>query len=291
MKTSVNLKDQNIITDKNSDSVKLNYINDINIGGQQNNSNNFYNKNIIIAVISNKGGVGKTSIAIAFAMFLSQKIKKRILLLELDSSPGDFSVIFDIEREKSLELALRFPEKYDKFVKNIYRNVDALKGISNPLIAENIRKGTINRLIDYILKDYGCIIVDTQTVINGLVLDVLKLSNKIFAISEYSLESIARISSLIDVLVKKFSIPESKIKLIVNKKNFLSFFKVWDISKIINIPIDAFITFDYKFSKSKFLFDRASIFNTKFFKEISRMLLKIGMGVSNNVERQNLWSE
>ncbi|GAG65090.1 unnamed protein product, partial [marine sediment metagenome] len=91
--TSVNLKDQNIITDKNSDGVKLNYINDIGIGGQQNNNNNFYNKNIIIAVISNKGGVGKTSIAIAFAMFLSQKIKKRILLLELDSSPGDFGVI------------------------------------------------------------------------------------------------------------------------------------------------------------------------------------------------------
>lgn len=286
--TSVNLKDQNIITDKNSGGVKLNYINDIGIGGQQNNSNNFYNKNIIIAVISNKGGVGKTSIAIAFAMFLSQKIKKRILLLELDSSPGDFGVIFDIEREKSLELALRFPENYDKFVKNVYRNVDALKGISNPLVAENISKGTINRLIDYILKDYSCIIVDTQTVINGLVLDVLKFSNKIFAVSEYSLESIARISSLIDILVKKFSIPEYKIKLIVNKKNFLSFFKVWDISKIINIPIDAFITFDYKFNKSKFLFDKASIFNTKFFKEISKMLLKIDMGVSNNVERQTL---
>lgn len=131
MKTFVNLEEQNIITDKISDDIELNCTNNMNIGDQQDNKNNFYNKKIMIAIVSNKGGVGKTSIAIAFAMFLSLEIKKRILLLELDSSPGDFGVIFDIEKDKSLELALRFPEKYNEFVKNIYRNVDALKGISN----------------------------------------------------------------------------------------------------------------------------------------------------------------
>lgn len=285
MKTFINLENQNIITDKISDDIKLDYINDINVSCQQNNRNNFYNKNIIISIISNKGGVGKTSIAIAAAMFLSQKMEKRTLLLELDSSPGDFGVIFDIERDKSLELALRFPEKYNEFVKNIYRNIDALKGISSPLVAENIRKGSIDRLIDYISKDYGCIIVDTQTVINGPVLDVLKLSNEIFVISEYSIESIARVSSLIDVLAKKFSIPEFKIKLIVNKKRFLHFFKICDISKIIKIPIYAFIKFDNRFNKSKFIFNRAKILNTKFFKEISKMLLRIDVGFNNNVKR------
>ena len=142
MKTFVNLERQNIITDKISNDIDLNCIGNINTRNLQDKKNNFYNGRIMIAIVSNKGGVGKTSIAIASAMFLSQEIKKRILLLEMDSSPGDFGVLFDIERDKSLELALRFPEKYNEFVKNIYRNVDVLKGISNPLIAENIKKET-----------------------------------------------------------------------------------------------------------------------------------------------------
>ncbi|GAH41303.1 unnamed protein product, partial [marine sediment metagenome] len=115
----------------------------------------------------------KASIGILIIFEISQTLKKLkkfflfTISLILDSGIENFFTNTSIK----LELALRFPENYDKFVKNVYRNVDALKGISNPLVAENISKGTINRLIDYILKDYSCIIVDTQTVINGLVLD------------------------------------------------------------------------------------------------------------------------
>jgi len=275
MKTSINFKDQNLFISKVLDGYKPNNANNLYIDNQKD-ENNSGNKKYIFSVVSNKGGVGKTSIAIALGMFFSQKIKKRTLLLELDSSPGDFGIIFDIERDKSLELALKFPENYNKFIKNINKNMDVLKGISNPLIAENINKGIINTLIDYILKEYKYIIVDTQTVINGLVLDVLRLSNKIFTVSEYTLESIARVSSLVSMLEKKFSIPTSKIRLIINKKKFLPFFRVYDIARIINVPIYTFIKFDRKFNKSKFLFNKNNIFNTKFLREISRMLLKEG---------------
>jgi len=276
--------EQNILIDKVSDDIELSNISSINFKGLPGDKNNYYDKKLIITIVSNKGGVGKTSIAIAVAMFFSKEIKKKILLLELDSSPGDFGVIFDIENNKSLELALRFPEKYNEYVKNIYKNVDALKGMSNPLIAENIKKDAVNLLVDFISKDYDYIIVDTQTVINGPVLDILKLSDEILAISEYSLESIARVSSLIDTLVKKFSIPEYKIKFIVNKRKFLHIFKVWDISKIIKMPIYAFIRFDGKFSKSKFIFNKGSIFNTRFFKEIKKIFKK-NIGINNDVER------
>jgi len=279
MKTSINLKGQDIVIDNNTNEDKLDNLYGLN-------SKNYKNsKKIIISIVSNKGGVGKTSIAIALGMFFSQRKKKNTLLLELDSSPGDFGIMFDIERDKSLELALRFPENYNKFVKNICNNMDALKGISNPLVAENINKGIINNLVNHVLKEYDCIIVDTQTIINGLVLDVLRLSNKIFVVSEYTLESTSRVSNLINVLEKKFSIPKSSMKLIMNKKNFLPFFKVWDVAKIINIPIYALIPYDNRFDKSKFLFNKNGILRTRFFKGISKILSGIDFEDSNNVKR------
>lgn len=282
MKTFINLENQNTTICESPDEAKLKHVGDRNIEDQQ----NYTDKNIIITIVSNKGGVGKTSVAIALALFLSQITENKTLLMELDSSPGDFGVLFDIERDKSLELALRFPEKYSEFTKNICRNMDVLKGIPDPLLAENVKKGTINNLIEYISRDYEYIIVDTQTVINGLILDVLKISDEVLVISECSIESIARVSNLIEVLVKKFSIKKSRIKLIVNKKKLIHFFKIFDISKVIEMPIYAFIKFDNKFNKSRFMFNKINILNTNFFKDISGISSTVCKETKNNVKRQ-----
>jgi MinD-like ATPase involved in chromosome partitioning or flagellar assembly len=249
------------------------------------NYDNSSDRSVIITILSNKGGVGKTSFAIVSAIFISQKMKKKTLLLELDSSPGDLGVLFDIEKNKSLELAIRFPEKYKEFVKSIHKNLYALKGISSPLVAENIKKGSINKLVNFISSDYDYIIVDTQTIINGPILDALKLSSEIFLISDYSFASIARISSLVDLVVKKFSIQESKVKIVINKKKFADFFKIIDLTKIIKVPIYAFINFDKGFSKNKLMFNKTNILRSKFFKQVSRIILTVDEELRNNAKR------
>ncbi|MDD3629036.1 MAG: AAA family ATPase [Candidatus Humimicrobiaceae bacterium] len=283
METFINLenKNKNTVICKSPAGAEPKHVATKNIENQQ----NYTKKNIIITILSNKGGAGKTSIAITLALFLSQIAGNKTLLMELDSSPGDFGVLFDVEKDKSLELALRFPEKYNEFTKNICKNMDVLKGIPDPLLAENVKKGAVNNLIDYVSMDYEYTIVDTQTVINGLILDVLKISNEVFVISEYSVESIARVSNLIEILVKKFSINESKIKLIINKKKFIYFFKVFDISKVIKIPVYAFIRFDNKFNKSKFMFNKVNILNTNFFKDIGKISQMICEETRSNVKR------
>ncbi len=266
----MNLGVKNTITYENSSGIRSLDSAGLKNSKTQSNTNN-YDKNMLITVISNKGGVGKTSFAVVSAMFISQKMGKRTLLLELDSSPGDFGILFDIEKGKSMELAIRFPEKYGEFIKNIHRNLDVLKGVSSPLVAENIKKGSINKLMDCISKDYECIIVDTQTIINEPVLDVIKLSNIIFIISDCSLESIARVSSLFDILIRKFSVQECKIKLILNKKKFTDFLKIRDLAKIIEIPVYAFVKFDKKFNKYKLIFNRNNVSKGCFFKDISKI--------------------
>ena len=267
-----NLAEENKVKIGNNDNNKLK------IGGSESktfrSSCSNSGENVIIAVISNKGGVGKTSLAVIISMYCAEKIGKKTLLLELDSSPGDFGSLFDIRTDKSLELALRFPKKYKNYIENIYRNLDVLKGISNPLVAEGVKKGIIYNLLEHVCSDYKFIIVDNQTIINGVMLDMLRISSTIFVVSDYSLESISRISNLIDMLVDKFSIPKSRIKIIINKKQLFSFLKIGDVSKIIEFPIEAFVSLDRRFDKSIFLFNRRKILGTRFFKEVSKMLSK-----------------
>jgi len=229
----------------------------------------------IISVISNKGGAGKTSIAITSGLCFAKELCKRTLLLEIDSSPGDFGAVFDIESEKSFELALRFPEKFDYYVKNIFKNLDVMKGVSDPLIAERIKETDVHNLFEFLTSKYDCIIIDTQTVINGTLLDVLRLSNVILLVSECSLESFSRISSMFYILTKKFTIPKDKIKLIINKKQSFKLFKMWDFEKIAGFPVEAFISYDTRYNKSIFIFNKNKIFKTTIYKQLSKILSRL----------------
>ncbi|MDZ7837494.1 MAG: ParA family protein [Actinomycetota bacterium] len=128
------------------------------------------NKKMILSVISNKGGVGKTSIAVSLAFYLSDELGKT-LLLELDSSPGGLEALFDLREDDYLEVAIKFPESYKSNLKNIFHNLDVMKGFKSPIIAENIKPGDTKKLINRIKKDYQFVVVDTQTVMNGIILD------------------------------------------------------------------------------------------------------------------------
>jgi len=229
----------------------------------------------IISVISNKGGAGKTSIAITAGLCFAKELCKRTLLLEVDSSPGDFGAVFDIESEKSFELALRFPEKFGYYVKSIFKNLDVMKGVSNPLVAERIKETDVHKLFKFLTSEYDYIIIDTQTVINGTLLDVLRLSDVILIVSEHSLESFSRISSLFCILTEKFAISKDKIKVIINKKQLFKLFKIWDFTRIADFPIEAFISYDPGYEKSLFVFNKNKIFKTRLYKQLSKIILRL----------------
>ena len=67
-----------------------------------------------------------------------------------------------------------------------------MKGVSDPLVAERIKETDVHRLFKFLTREYDYIIIDTQTVINGTLLDVLRLSDVILLVSEPSLESFLR---------------------------------------------------------------------------------------------------
>ena len=235
----------------------------------------------IISVISNKGGVGKTSIACCLSLCLSKELNKKTLLLELDCSPGDFGTLFDISEEQSLEMAIRFINDYKKYIKCINSNLDVLKGMPDPIIAENIKSEEVGNFLEVILKDYDYIILDTQTVLNGILLDFLKASGLLLVISDPTMESIARVSNYLELLNSRFKINRDKFKIIINKRKTFSFLQTWEISRILNFPIDSFIYFDRRFNKSNILLNESKILGTRLFKQVSKTIRSIDTEFSN----------
>ena len=226
----------------------------------------------IITVASNKGGVGKTSVSVCTGIYFSQIISEPTLILELDSSPGDFMTLFDIDPGKTLKTALRFPSKFKKYVKKISNDLYVMGGIIDPILAEAAGREEFYGLLDEACREYKNIIIDTQTVLNGLMVDAFLISKKIFMVTDFSMESIGRIVNFFNILTKNFSIPEDRIELVINKKKFFDFLKIWDLIKMTEIPVCALISFDRRFDKSFFITNIHKLKRTRFFNQLKRML-------------------
>lgn len=237
---------------------------------------------LIMSIVSNKGGVGKTSIAICFGIYFALRQNKKTLIAEFDSSPGDFGSLFDISNDNSLDVAIKFPDRFKNYVKNIYKNLDVLKGFSNPVNAESVQEKEIQALFHFICELYDVIIIDTQTVLNGTVIDALKISDNIILVSESSIESISRISELISILNNKFMINKNKFQLVINKKKIFDLFKIKDISKILDFPVKGFISFDKRFNKNLVIFNKNNLIRSRFNIEVGKLINNfISSGVIN----------
>jgi len=127
-------------------------------------------------------------------------------------------------------------------------------------------------MVEKIAGDYTNIIIDTQSVLNGLVLDALSFSRHILLITECSIESFNRVLNFNEILTKNFGVEDSRISLIVNKKQRSDFLKVWDISKMSGHPVRGFIEYDRHFNKSLVITGVAKTAKTRFYKQLCRIM-------------------
>jgi len=229
-------------------------------------------KEKIITVTSNKGGSGKTTISLCMSMYFSCRKNKKTLFMELDSSPGDFAVLFETGPENSIEIALKFPDKLSTYVKKVNDNLDVIKGFSSPLTAEEVETDEIINLLNNALKKYEIIIIDTQNVLNGLIIDVLKKTDYIFLISELEIESLYRNLEFLSLLKNKFLFQNDNFYFVINKKKLMDMFKVMDISKIIPLPILGFIRFDKNFNKNLISKSQNRFLKTRTFISVNKIL-------------------
>lgn len=219
----------------------------------------------VLTVLSNKGGVGKTSIAVSLAFIFSEILLKKTLLLELDCSPGDIGLIMDVGDEKSLDFIINDPSSFKRHYKRYSKRLDVIKGFTDPISAENVDISKIKQFLDLVKNSYEVVIIDTQTVLNGISVDALRSSDKIILVSDYTFESLARIKNLYEILTKKFQIEREMFKLVLNKKNIFSELRANEISKMTDLPVLDFIPFDKRFDKFLFLMNKGFLVKTKFF--------------------------
>ncbi len=176
----------------------------------------------IIAIINQKGGVGKTTTSVNLAAALAYKGKK-VLLIDSDPQGNTSSGVGLDKKEFKMTLydCLAEPEKINKAViRTNYRNLSVipsennLSGAEIELATEEKREYFLKNAIKNLKEEYDFVIIDAPPALGMLSINIMTAADSVIIPIQceyYALEGLAQIINTIK-MVKERSNPDIKIE-------------------------------------------------------------------------------
>jgi len=176
----------------------------------------------VISCYSNKGGVGKTSIASNLAYELAKITKENVALIDLNFQFGDITTFLDLKPSFNISyllenidnvnegFVLAAMEKYKDT--SLYVLADAPFGTQN----EKTFINDISRLFSALRNTFSYVIVDMSAGVDKKNIKILENSDLILLIAIVNLPSLRNCQRCIEML-EQTSIDRSKINIVVNR--------------------------------------------------------------------------
>lgn len=173
----------------------------------------------VVSFYSFKGGVGKSVLALNTSLALADKLKKKVLLIDLDLHFGDISLLTNKHMEKSiLDLVDDQVDDFESvksYFYNYHGDLDILFAPLSPEGAEYISKDVIKMIMKLASEHYDYIVIDTGVNFDEHTLLALDLSDTIFFVSTMEMTSIKN-SKLGLGVMKSLNYSDDKVKILVN---------------------------------------------------------------------------
>lgn len=199
----------------------------------------------VIAVMSPKGGVGKTTVATNLAVGLAKIAPMGVVIVDLDLQFGDVASALNLDPEHTITDAVFGAAAQDSMVLKAYLSVGdtgvyALCGPKSPADADLISAEQVTILISQLAAEFQFVVLDTSPGIGEHLMAALELATDAVWVCGMDVPSIRGFNNGIAVLRELQLVPEGR-HIVVNfadKRNGLS---VQDIELSIGLPVDAVI--------------------------------------------------
>lgn len=182
----------------------------------------------VIPIFSNKGGVGKTFVAVNLATTIALS-KRKVLLLDLDLQAGhDMAIKLNVTPEQSLAHLIPEMKKSEnlnletlrKFLIPHSSGFDFLTAITDPQQINSIHPSDIKSFLSKATQHYEFIIVDLGVSFNELVITVLDNSDAILLLATPDVLAVYQLAWCIKTL-QEMHFPLKIVKLVLNRAESL----------------------------------------------------------------------
>ena len=176
----------------------------------------------VITVYSNKGGIGKTTIAANLAVELAKTTRDKVALVDLNLQLGDVSTFLNLNPAFDVNYVLNnmLDKKEETFLKSFEKYRDtSLYVLSDPSYieqSESITPQKIETLFKALKKVFPYIVVDMSSNIDPNSLKILDCSDLILFTTIVNIPAIRNALRCLN-LFKSRRYPNDKVKLVINR--------------------------------------------------------------------------
>ena len=176
----------------------------------------------IITIYSNKGGIGKTTIAVNLALELAKTTRDKVALLDLNLQLGDISTFLNLN--PAFDVSYVIKNLIDKKDETLLKSFEKYKDTSMYILAdpsyieqsESITPQQITTLFKVLKKVFPYIVVDMSSNIDPNSLKILDLSDWIMFTTIVNIPAIRNSQRCLN-LFKSRRYPSGKVKIIINR--------------------------------------------------------------------------
>ena len=139
-----------------------------------------------LAVVSGKGGVGKTNLAANLAILLG-RAGKRVILLDADFGLANIDVLFDVEPTPNLSHVLRGEKEILDCLVSVADHVKFLPGIRGLARLANLGEGDRDLLLDRfhaLESEADFVILDTDSGVGDNVLQLAAMAHEVMIVTQ-----------------------------------------------------------------------------------------------------------
>lgn len=198
----------------------------------------------IISVISPKGGVGKTTVAVNLAVALARP-EERVVLVDLDLQFGDVASTLGVDARHSVVDAVGKSAARDEFVLRTMltthsAGVAVLGGAENPAAAEGLDPHRIAHLLRQLAADFDHVIVDTAPGLTEPTLAAIEQSEALVAVGGLDMSSVRGLRKTFELLTDLQLVPRV-VELVMNAVDKSVGLTLEDAERLVGLPVSVVI--------------------------------------------------
>jgi len=175
----------------------------------------------VVTFASNKGGVGKSTLAVSTACVLATRHPDRVLLIDASLQMGVCSVLLNLQPPTTLTDCVREWDRLDESLlrRLAVRHECGLHLLACPADAEEaaaIDDQVLSRVVTLARRTYDFVVIDTFPLLDKVILAALDLSDRSFVVVESVVPTVLGAVHLLK-LFDRLGYSASRLRLVLNR--------------------------------------------------------------------------
>ena len=202
-----------------------------------------------LAFVSNKGGVGKSTLSVNVATRLAQRHPEDVLLIDTSLQMGLCTTMLNLRPETSILDAVREPDRLDtsllrRLTVRHPSGLDLLAAPPDPIYASEIDDEMVARVLSMARRTYQYVVIDTFPLFDRIVMAVLDFADRAYVVLDNVVPTVISAQRLLE-LMDAINYPAERRSVVVNRFTKASGNpSVADIERQLKHSVDHLLPFD-----------------------------------------------